>query len=423
MATFYNNAIFGDGIVACFDAESPKSYGGTGSTWSDVGGGNDGTITGATFVGAHTTNYIGLNGSSSINYTDASYAAAFGTEDFTVEFWIYNQHNNFYSRFMSTSVWNIELGNGKTSWQNSSYNFNVSGPSNNVWTHVAFTREGTNLKLFYNGTQQGTTVTDSTNYTTAGGDVSLGNFLNPSAFWHTGLVSNLRMSRGIARYTASGFTPPQGPLEADAYTTFLIGQAAPFSDNSINGYSSYIESGTPTETKTANYFDFNGSNNFITLSSDPDIVGVELTFSVWNYGVDLRASSVIYLANSSGNRVLNVHLPWSDSNVYFDAGNGSGAYNRIFKNVSSSEYQGWHNWVFTKNASTGQMKIYLDGTLWHSGTGLTQIIGTPNGAKYIGSSGLNFHRGRIGVLHLYNRELSATEITHNFNVMRGRYGI
>lgn len=414
MATFYNNAIFGDGIVACFDAESPKSYGGTGSTWSDVGGGNDGTIIGATFVGAHTTNYIGLNGSSSINYTDASYAAAFGTEDFTVEFWIYNQHNNFYSRFMSTSVWNIELGNGKTSWQNSSYNFNVSGPSNNVWTHVAFTREGTNLKLFYNGTQQGTTVTDSTNYTTAGGDVSLGNFLNPSAFWHTGLVSNLRMSRGIARYTASGFTPPQGPLEADAYTTFLIGQAAPFSDNSINGYSSYIQSGTPTETKTANYFDFNGSNQYVRASGDLFNPNANFTFSSW-VNTDVTATTTI----------ISDHLTSGSIQIRFASNSTVQVVDNYvvqvgtFTNFTYSPGT-WYNIVVTRSSNT--YLLYVNGEYKSQFTSSNSYT---HGAQTIGANNTisELWNGKIGYISCYDRSLSSAEITHNFNVMRGRYGI
>lgn len=414
MATFYNNAIFGDGIVACFDAESPKSYGGTGSTWSDVGGGNDGTIVGATFVGAHTTNYIGLNGSSSINYTDASYAAAFGTEDFTVEFWIYNQHNNFYSRFMSTSVWNIELGNGKTSWQNSSYNFNVSGPSNNVWTHVAFTREGTNLKLFYNGTQQGTTVTDSTNYTTAGGDVSLGNFLNPSAFWHTGLVSNFRMSRGIARYTASGFTPPQGPLEADAYTTFLIGQAAPFSDNSINGYSSYIQSGTPTETKTANYFDFNGSNQYVRASGDLFNPNANFTFSSW-VNTDVTATTTI----------ISDHLTSGSIQIRFASNSTVQVVDNYvvqvgtFTNFTYSPGT-WYNIVVTRSSNT--YLLYVNGEYKSQFTSSNSYT---HGAQTIGANNTisELWNGKIGYISCYDRSLSSAEITHNFNVMRGRYGI
>ena len=57
--------------------------------------------------------------------------------------------------------------------------------------------------------------------------------------------------------------------------------------------------------------------------------------------------------------MFNVHLPYSGNIVYFDAGDGNGSYDRILKSVLNVQYQGWHYWTFTKNATTGIMNIYL----------------------------------------------------------------
>ena len=127
---------------------------------------------------------------------------------------------------------------------------------------------------------------------------------------------------------------------------------------------------SPTySSNNAGYFNFDGSNDSVTLPT-LDIAGNELTFSVWNYGIEAKSSSIIWLADSGGHRMLNVHLPWSNRAVFFDKGGNN--YDRIYKTATNSEYQGWHHWAFTANASTGSMKIYLDGSLWHSGTGKTK---------------------------------------------------
>ena len=59
MATSYAPNIVSDGIVACWDAGSRRSYPGTGTTWTDVVGGNNGTITNS---GSNTIDFIDEKG-------------------------------------------------------------------------------------------------------------------------------------------------------------------------------------------------------------------------------------------------------------------------------------------------------------------------------------------------------------------------
>ena len=49
MGTHYSPPIILDGLVFCVDAGNRKSYPGSGTTWTDLAGTNDGTISGATF--------------------------------------------------------------------------------------------------------------------------------------------------------------------------------------------------------------------------------------------------------------------------------------------------------------------------------------------------------------------------------------
>ena len=74
----------------------------------------------------------------------------------------------------------------------------------NTWYHIAVTRSGSDVKLFVNGVQEGSTRTYSTN--TSGSAVSyIGGF--PAAHSIEGYIDDLRITKGVARYTAN-FTPP-----------------------------------------------------------------------------------------------------------------------------------------------------------------------------------------------------------------------
>ncbi len=45
MGTVYNTNVVSDGLVSCWDAANKRSYPGTGTTWTDVVGGNNATLT------------------------------------------------------------------------------------------------------------------------------------------------------------------------------------------------------------------------------------------------------------------------------------------------------------------------------------------------------------------------------------------
>lgn len=161
----------------------------------------------------------------------------------------------------------------------------------------------------------------------------------------------------------------------------------------------------------------------------PDIGGNEVTFNVWWKAESTPNSSIIFLSSSTSStsgqyRELNVHLPWS-SIVYFDCGTDNSTFDRISKSSSGVTVTDWHMWTFTKNASTGSMKIYLDGAEWHSDTGKTKAITTPVagsiGRRVVGSTSDYQVDGRSGEIQLYNSELSAATILSNYNATKSKY--
>lgn len=140
-----------------------------------------------------------------------------------------------------------------------------------------------------------------------------------------------------------------------------------------------------------------------------------ITVSLWQFGnpaFQPQDNTLFEGIDSVGNRVINVHLPWSDSNVYWDAGNVGGSYDRIFATANPQNFKGqWNYWTFTKNAATGVMKIYLNGTPFLSGTGLTRLM---KGIKtfHLGSAGngtMNYD-GYIDEFAVWNAVLDSATI-------------
>jgi hypothetical protein len=169
---------------------------------------------------------------------------------------------------------------------------------------------------------------------------------------------------------------------------------------------------------------FDGIDDYINIPSSAIPTGNEISIeivSAWNGA--LQNNSII-AAGAGGNQDLSLHLPWSDGNVYWDAGR---PFNRISKSISSNEYLGTRHWVCTKNASTGVMQIYLDGNLWHSGSGLTSSLPAVSSASIgrydNGSFRDYYYKGNIFYIRIYNRALTAQEVAQNFNATRNRFGV
>lgn len=165
-------------------------------------------------------------------------------------------------------------------------------------------------------------------------------------------------------------------------------------------------------------------NGYITVPVSNELADIDsfITVAFWSFG-DVAAQpqdgTTFEAIDSIGHRVLNVHGPWSNANVYWDAGNsGSGSYDRINKAATVSEYEGqWNYWTFTKNVATGQMKIYLNGVQWHSGSAMTR---TMNGISHFrllrGNWGGSLsYAGRADEFMVLNKVLTPAEIQNYMN--------
>ncbi len=157
---------------------------------------------------------------------------------------------------------------------------------------------------------------------------------------------------------------------------------------------------------------FSGNNHALMELSDFDL-GNEMTIAFWAKGTGSIGTntSVLEAFDINDNRVINIHMPWSDNSMYFDAGQGSG-YDRINKAMTGAEIDNtWNHWAFVKNTPTGVMQIYKNGVLWHSGTNKNLPLG--NIHRFVLGANKDYTnnwKGRIDEFQLYSVALDQSTI-------------
>ena len=141
--------------------------------------------------------------------------------DFTIEFWM--RPNSVTSGatavlidrgdFSNFTPWAITQFNGSlrlvTSVTGSAWMvdiFSASVLTAGAWVHVAATRSGNVFRLFHNGVQIGTATAAGT-LRTVSLPIGIGRGLGTSTGQYAGYIDEIRLTKGVARYTAN-FTPP-----------------------------------------------------------------------------------------------------------------------------------------------------------------------------------------------------------------------
>ena len=153
----------------------------------------------------------------------------FGSDDFTIEGWMYfsslTASASIVSRFNTTNNNGYEIiyvsSSGKLYFQTHIGSFNSGEPTTasnlslSTWHHFAAVRQGTNKRLFIDGTQLSgypisigsSAITGETTI-----DMIIGDRPTTPLRPVDGYIQDLRITKGLARYT-SNFTPPTAELE------------------------------------------------------------------------------------------------------------------------------------------------------------------------------------------------------------------
>ena len=191
-------------------------------------------------------------------------------------------------------------------------------------------------------------------------------------------------------------------------------------DGSVNGNNGTISGATHTS-GVGGYFDFDGSNDYVSHSNDSFVSNGGATLECW-FSAD-TGSALRSLINHSGFTYFNL-VRDSNNKIRLEYKSTSANNTQLFS--SSTIFVGISSWYHVVGVvdNTGA-RIYINGEL-DASYSTPQNLGTVSSTLYIGgysSSSTYRFDGKIAVAKRYNKPLTASEVTQNYNALRGRFGI
>lgn len=374
-------------------------------------------------TGAGESVYFDGDGSTNLLNVPVS-AFNFGTEDFTVEYWVnptkqassydVNPFVILGGEYPGSGVsWNMNVGTravgtgryGLAFVYGQWGSFAVGISTNNYlaanqWQHVAVTRQGTTWRIFVNGVSQtlstyneNTTWDPAFNFNNVTVSTSrIGTIGNLNPFY----LSNVRFVRGTALYT-SDFSVPTTPLTNVTGTSLLLNTAAPgIVDGTnknpvINTIGNVAISTSIKKYGTGSmYFDGNGDYLQIPANSNFALGTGDFTVECWYYPT---ASKIFPAALELGNHV-------SSNNVGFFFQNNSSLTPMVYSGAffaplgtPSITLNDWNHIVWQR--TSGALKIFVNGTGSTDTALFTNNISLPSqvsvGYTAGSNSGINYY--------------------------------
>lgn len=435
-----------DGLVLDFDAANTKSYnfyadpyasnvslhlkmdGANGSTTFTDSSPNALAVTavGNAQISTTQSRYNGsagyFDGNGYLNLSSST-GMLFATGDFTAEFW-------FYANSLSATAYSALMGfhNGGTE------DWGAFARSNGVWIygggvglvgggtvatgtwhHFAASRSGSTVRTFLNGTQVGIATNVTGNYTNNAGNIfRIGDdytAINPS---FNGFIDELKITKGVARYTSAFTSPPIPSTCTDLTKNKNVGTLTNGVDYNFSNGGSLV---------------FDGVNDYINIPASTNLTfGTgDFTMEVW---CKTRAKTMLYPA------LLSVNLAWA-SNVWvlIDRHNSTAptkftfhVYNigsPLLTSVTAPSNGVWYNVVITRIGTLFSM--YINGVLESTATSSASIDGGVSNSINLGrqfTSDSTYYDGNIPRARIYKgKGLTSGEVYNNFVANRGRFGV
>jgi hypothetical protein len=350
---------------------------------------------------------------------------AYGTGDFTIEGWFYatSEPVQYGSTIFSQTVggtnyfWCI-LGDATVNNPNPrkvSFVFATSGGGTtissgattfnlNSWNHFAIVRSSGSVTVYLNGVG-GTAVSCTQDFTNTTYVPTIGRYTHTNSNLFTGYLSNLRVLKGTAQYTAN-FTPSTTPLTAITNTSLLTCQSNRFRDASTNNFTitrngdvsvQRFSPFSPTAAYAAGtiggsgYFD--GTGDYLRLAPGAAFAfGTgDFTVELWVYPVAESTSTNggIYLidarnASQTTAWLLGTNLAGTAGNA-FVLGWSDGSTDLISTGTLSRT--AWNHVVYSRSGTTGS--LFLNGTRVGTKTDSKNYSVSPTqstiGSRYDGS--------------------------------------
>jgi hypothetical protein len=334
-----------------------------------------------------------FNGSSNLAVSNG--ILALGSGDFTVEAWVNISSFLAYGCFFDTRTTNTSgsgfylrqgptlgtIGIGQGSGVTSNTTTTVSL---NTWNHIAAVRSSGTVTIYINGVSSAS-VTLAQNFTDS--NVLIGKAID--GYNTTGLISNLRVVKGVALYTAN-FVPSTEPLSAVTGTTLLACQACRFIDSSANNFTLTV-TGAPKTIARPSLVNsgstyFNGTTDYLTVPNLPNLCtgNTDFTIECWVYPTLLTGSQYgrpiicLTIVPYGVRLVLRYAINGSTYNIY--GFNGSAYLGTGGTNFGTPILHTWTHIALVRNSNT--FTVFINGISAFSTLNAISLTGYTTG--YVG---------------------------------------
>ncbi|MBP7830399.1 MAG: choice-of-anchor D domain-containing protein, partial [Kiritimatiellae bacterium] len=329
-----------------------------------------------------------FNGTSSYLAMPDSEDWNFGSGDFTVDFWA-----------KGTPSYVVQLGDvggsplisygaaGSLYLSTDGVNWDIAsdvsmGGTSVEWAHYAVARSGNNFYTFKNGVLISSFSSSSTIWR-PNGEIRIG---RAGSGYHNGWIDELRISKGIARWT-SNFTPPTSAHTTDAYTKLLLHFDGNVNDSSGTGKTvtnNGVVPGTALpEGLSGNgavYVDGNGDYLTTPDSADWALGSGDFTFQWWYKPATPSGTHGGFFNQYAANNGFGMyHLNFNKIRFYSDPGGVTVAlYERSWTPVLNQ----WYHMALVRQGTN--LLLFIDGTrqTWTSiGTALSPGATLPDNSS------------------------------------------
>lgn len=181
---------------------------------------------------------------------------------------------------------------------------------------------------------------------------------------------------------------------------------------------------SPSYDATNKSFDFNGSNQYVTVadSASLDITGNTLTVNAWVKPDTTTPYHQVIVKGSGGDRQYGFFLTAGNSSSIYRVLNGVVSQGDVTISTPWSTSI-WNNICMVYNGST--IKFYLNNAEVYSASASGNITTIDNTPVNVGGSNVdgNYLDGKLGVAMIYNTALTPGEVARNYNYYKGRFGL
>jgi hypothetical protein len=445
-------SVVGNGQVTYLDSEFASSYPGSGTAWNDISGlGNNTTlVNGPTFNSEG--KYIQFDGID--DYTSIPNPGDTGSIQFS---WYWpGTAQSFIAGNLAGYAMLYNGGNGTVMhWYpaNGGYDFGGSLPSREGWYNITLTWGGNyDNKMYINGAL----VMSSTAY-----------FISKPPIWYfaaggsytaqairlqtiqaynkiltqTEILQNHHkasiVTDGLVLALDAGNIISYVSGSTTAYN--LSGSSASTSGGTLSvDFNGTLTNGTGYDSGNGGSWNFDGTNDYIEIPFETILN--DCSFEMWFKATSTKIYQ--YPLSIRNNNVGNSYAFFLDMNDQDGSGfaqtmwaywNSGGSPNSVVpKTGTFGDWNDstWRHYVFTRSTTVAPYTLHymngnLVGNISRNGEQTTQFGNGAGYKLYLGSYAgitLNFP-GYEAVVRIYNKVLSAAEVSQNFNAQRSRFGI